>query len=285
MDQNQTSKRQATTSQTHRHPVNATKSDTPFSEHQQLHFTTHLGAIDITFSTTNSSPPVELVTITQDGQTIAETSYTLDLPPDIHPISSHIWRRYQSLHLGNFVIRSGFGLCGCYTHYDPSAPPSFNQPESDTEHASGCVELMRCLQAYYPHLLSAELFERAKNLLNDHDIGEVTYGDHPDDGSQIRAEKDQAELINFTCAAAHLPTHLRAQLISDFLAFQDPLSPKLAPQVAQFAQLAKVIDKCETILSAMLYESSGHPGDLHYKRQHFTPPHHSRFALHCRYQR
>jgi len=190
----------------------------------------------------------------------------------IHPSSLKIWRRYETNHLGNYVIRSGLGFCGAYgPSYNPDAPPNFRRPESDTEHASGCVELMYCLQIFYPNLLTPELFYRAEHLLKNHDIGENHYGDRPDDGSQDKSEKDRIELKGFILAASYLPTSARTTAISDFVCFQNPLSPHHSPDVARLAQLARVVDKLEAILSGIAHEKLGVSGDMQYKEQHYTP--------------
>lgn len=220
---------------------------------QIIQINTSTGVTEVHFSDT---PTAQNIIIKKDNQTILETKRIIEpVTPDVHPISLDIWRRYEAVHLGNFIIRSGFGLCGCYDSYQPEINP--RRQESDTEHASGCVELLRSLAAYYPNLLSPKLYHRAEHLLKDHDIGENNYGDHPDDGSQNRQEKDQAELANFILSTARLPANLRQTAVEDFIRFQDPFCAQHPKKLAQMAQLAKVVDKLEAILSSATYEKSG----------------------------
>lgn len=238
---------------------------------QTIKIVTSAGDIEVNFYVTaGSAVETQHVSVLQNGHQITKRAYPIKQFANIHPNSLDIWRRYECIRLGNLVVRSGFGLCGCYENYHPDSPPNPRHPESDTEHASGCVELVRSLQAYYPELLTPELYHRAEHLLKDHDLGENEYGDRPDDGSQNRSEKDQAELVGFALAVARLPAALRETAISDFICFQDPTFTGYSEEVAHLVQLAKVIDKFEAILSGAVYEKSGAPGDLFYKEHHYS---------------
>lgn len=168
------------------------------------------------------------------------------------------------------MIRSGFGLCGGYNNYHPDEPPNPYRRESTNEHAGGCVELARSLQIFCPRLLPATLFPRMEHLLADHDLGENSYGDAPDDGSQNRLEKDAAELQEFIRIAQYLPADARQIAIEDFKCFQDPLNPNYPLDISHMVQLAKAIDKAEAVLSAAVRESLGVRLDLHYKSTHFS---------------
>ena len=246
------------------------KGGDPLDQKQSIKIVTSTGDIEVNFYVTvGSTVTTQHVVITQNDTPIAHQSYDLNYPTGIHPASLDIWRRYERVRLGNLVIRSGFGLCGCYEYYDPYALPNPRHQESDTEHASGCVELIRSLETYYPNLLTPELYRRAEHLLKDHDLGENEYGDRPDDGSQNRSEKNQAELTGFALASARLPANLRATAISDFICFQDPTFAGFPEEIAHLVQLAKVVDKSEAVLSAIAYEKSGAPGDLFYKEHHY----------------
>lgn len=238
---------------------------------QTIKVATTTGDIEINFYVTaDSAVQIQHVTFTQNGQTIAHKSYAVERISGIHPYSLDIWRHYETVRRGHLVIRSGFGLCGCYNKYQPNSPPDPHRQESDTEHASGCVEIVRSLAAYYPDLLTPNFYRRAEYLLKDHDLGENEYGDHPDDGSQNRAEKDRSELISFALATAHLPAQLRQTLVADFIRFQDPLFPGHPRALAELVQLAKVVDKIEAILSATFYEKTGAAGDLFHKEEHYS---------------
>ena len=238
---------------------------------QTIKIVTSTGNIEVNFFVTSESPAIQHVVISQNGHTIAHETSPLESFAGVYFYSLHIWRRYEIVHRGNFITRSGFGLCGCYNEYQPDASPNYHRPESDTEHASGCVELLRSCEAYYPELLSPELYRRAEHLLKDHDLGENEYGDQPDDGSQNLTEKNRSELINFVLDVAHLPATTRATAISDFISFQYPSSPHNPTEIARLAQLAKVIDKLETILSGAYYEKFGSAGNLAHKQKYYSP--------------
>lgn len=231
-----------------------------------------------TISIKNSSGIVQ-VQISRDSVSTSLNGKPLDsysLPPQeindlVHPASPKIWYRYEQFHSGHLVIRSGFGLYGVYgKSYSPLAPPDNRHPESDTEHAAGCVGLMHNLRLYYPELLPCYLYDRAEQLLVSHDLGEGAYGDRADDGSQDKAEKNRVELINFAVAAAHLPEPARTILIEDFIRFQDPLCPYYPLPIAQMIQLARTVDKFEAVLSGLTYEKAGIKGDLSYKAEHHS---------------
>lgn len=208
---------------------------------------------------------------TKLGNTLLEEQTLADLDPgQANPRSVAIWRRYQQVHAGNFVVRSGLGNYGCYgKSYNPLQPSDAPYYQSDSEHANTCVELLRNLRYHYPDLLPAAFYFRAEQLLASHDLGENAYGDRPDDGSQNRSEKDRIELINFAAAAATLPPAVRAVAIADFIRFQDPLCRHYAPLEGQMAQLARCVDKADAVLSGLIYEQSGRPGNLLHKHQSF----------------
>lgn len=215
-------------------------------------------------------------TVQKDDSRTCTSQFVLPLPSSrpyahIYPDSARIWRFYQQAHAGNFVNRSGFGACEVYgDDYQLGAPIDPHRIESTTEHASGCVAVLESLQWFYPQLLNNSGFERAKKLLRYHDLGENTYGDHMDDGSQNVDEKDWVELCSFASSIASLPAADREELIRDFIYFQNPTDSHIIRNIDlwQYVQLARVIDKLEAILSATFYESMGASGSLEYKDKH-----------------
>lgn len=226
-------------------------------------------------------------------------TYTVEVKSPDHPISDHqtnsirladnisvpsalIWQHYQLAHRGNLVIRSGFGLLGCYGDLYQQAIAEHNlprRPESDTEHASGCVELVKSFASHYPDLLPPNSYRRAENLMKYHDIGENQYGDRPDDGTQNKREKDYSELLGFASTAALLDPNERKVLIEDFIRFQHPLSKNFTDEERQLAQFARLIDKGETILSGLIYEKNGHGGTFRKKAHWHTISEQDKFYL------
>lgn len=227
------------------------------------------GLISVRFETERTGATMDrMIRLYVEGTEVGNKHVAYDLPAGVHHASVSTWRKYQDARQGNLVVRSGFGLCGCYDSYDQSAPLNPRHPESDTEHACGCIEIMKCLGWYYPMLLAPGYFGRAETLLKYHDTGENFYGDHPDDGSQNRDEKDFTELMELAATVADLPITEQRQLIEDFVHFQSPLFPNYPQNEAEMVQLARAVDKLETILSAAAYEKAGAGGTLVYKEQH-----------------
>lgn len=185
----------------------------------------------------------------------------------VHPNSVNIWQRYEYVHRTNFVIRSGFARCGCYgTSFRQSYlnGHDYFRPESVTEHANGCLEILHCLESFYPKLLSKDEYHRAWFLLKDHDNGEIIVNDQPDNGTQD-ANKHEREWQAFEQSVQYFPDNVAFALKRDFSAFQQPLMP-FPNELNRLAQLARVIDKNEALLSGLFYEAYGTPGDLcHHK--------------------
>lgn len=209
-------------------------------------------------------------TIITINDEIIDRSTHLHLANDIHPTSFKIFDFYRHVHRGNFVIRSGFGACGCYgPSYQLRSPHNPHKPESDTEHAAGCTLLLQCLRWFYPDLLSLDDYACAENLLRLHDIGENDIGDQMDDGSQDTATKDRDELSSFASAITYLPPIVRERLIRDFVYFQNPLDTRIPKVSIHRIQLARTIDKLEAILSGVIYEAKGAAGTLDHKNSHY----------------
>ncbi|MBR2709770.1 hypothetical protein IKE72_01685 [Candidatus Saccharibacteria bacterium] len=181
-----------------------------------------------------------------------------------------IWQTYKNVRAGDLIIRSGFGLTGVY-EYDQKAGLSFRHHESDTEHAAGCIEIARNLSRAFPDLFSGSEWLRIFDLLKYHDLGEVAYGDRPDDGTQNAAEKDAIELIAFRSAITYLPSDDAGTLLWDFWTFQrvDSFSQNNSSHF-RLACFARLCDKLDAVLRAIIYELNGVSGDLKYKEEHFS---------------
>ena len=178
-----------------------------------------------------------------------------------------IWQTYKNVRAGDLVVRSGFGLCGVY-EFDPNAGPNYRHPESDTEHAAGCIEIARCLMRAYPQIFTTDEWLRIFDLLKYHDLGETAYGDHPDDGTQDTEEKNSIELSTFTKLVAFLLSDGDDNLLQDFQSFQnlDSKSKHDDPRY-YLASFCKLCDKLDAVLHAIIYELNGVGGDLAYKEQ------------------
>lgn len=237
---------------------------------QKVLIPTDHGDIEVSFmDRRHQSELIHDAVVTINGKTIDRPAH-LHLANDVHPTSFKIFEFYRHVHEGNFVIRSGFGACGCYgPSYQFNSPHNPHKPESDTEHAAGCALLLQCLRWFYPDLLSPDDYARAEILLRLHDIGENDIGDQMDDGSQDAATKDRDELSSFASAIAYLPPTVRARLIRDFIYFQNPLDTWIPNASIHCTQLARTIDKLEAILSGAIYEAKGAAGTLAHKNSHY----------------
>lgn len=233
---------------------------------QVISVRTSTGVIEVCYKHDPLTSLAQEVTISINGVPLGSNQSKSPYPDGVLPSSVDIWQKYQHAHYGNFVVRNGFGLCGCYGNdYTYGDPPNYLRQESDTEHACGCVELINNLSYHYPALLSSYLYERAEILLKNHDLGENSCGDIPDDGNQDPSSKNRNELENFVAVALHLPVTIRQNLVADFIRFQDPLFPDYPPAISRMIQLAKAVDKIEAVLSAILREKLSHRGDLTFK--------------------
>ena len=192
-------------------------------------------------------------------------------------IPRQIWEMYQRFHMGDRVARSGNYLCGVYTK--PADPSDFDYIENDTIHASSCEELAHDILRFYPELIEEHLRGRIIQFLRYHDLGELLVGDRPDDGSCNKADKVLEELETFCVAINVLPVESQEVLIRDFILFEYALSPEeLLPGVngdwseddGRAMQFAKLCDKADAVLHALVYEIEDRPGDLQHKILHFN---------------
>ncbi len=182
-----------------------------------------------------------------------------------------IWQTYKCVRRGDLVIRSGFGLCGIYS-YEKGEGFDYHHPESDSEHANGCIEIARNISRAFPKLFTTEEWQRIYDLLKYHDLGEIDYGDHPDDGTQNVEEKNAVEIDAFEKSIAYLPPEDANILLRDFQSFQMlDLGLVIDEEHYKLASFAKLCDKLDAVLRAILYELNGAGGDLAYKELYHPP--------------
>ncbi len=180
--------------------------------------------------------------------------------------SMRIWKSYKSYRSNDIVIRSGSGLCGVYK-FDPKNPTDKNYVESDTLHSTTVEELAINVFRYYPMLFNYEDKERILKLLRYHDLGETV--DNPDDGSKDRDEKFAEELETFINKISNLPVWEQHQLIKDFVIFENAGEDIWNDHDKCVMQFAKLCDKADAPLGALIYESQERHGSLLYKKEHF----------------
>jgi hypothetical protein len=193
-----------------------------------------------------------------------KNDYSIDNTPNI---SKSIWEMYKSYRSNDSVVRSGSGLCGVY-RFDPKHPIKKDYVESDTLHSTTVEELARNIFRFYPALFDDQDQSRIVNLLRYHDLGETV--DNPDDGSKDRDEKFEEELETFIDKISSLPIPEQEALIRNFIIFENAGLEYWLEEDKCVMQFAKLCDKADAPLGALLYELQGRPGSLLYKRDHFN---------------
>lgn len=177
-----------------------------------------------------------------------------------------IWQMYKNYRSNDVVIRSGSGLCGVYP-YNPKQPLEKNYIESDTVHSTTVEELAQNIFRFFPAIFDMHDQKRIINLLRYHDLGETV--DNPDDGSKDHTEKFKEELGTFISKISSLVPALQEQLIRDFIMFENASWLFWNEEDKSLMQFAKLCDKADAPLGALLYELQGRNGSLLYKKEHF----------------
>ena len=179
-----------------------------------------------------------------------------------------IWKTYVNYRSGDKVIRSGSGLCGVYD-FDPDVPFDFNYKETDTIHSTTAEELATNIFRFYPDLLIPEDQARVIQLLRYHDLGEDVVGDKADDGSTPKDVKFTVELTEFVKKIEHLPNTVQQRLIKDFIMFENANDPRWSDRDKAVLQFAKLCDKTDAPLGALLFETQGREGSLLFKKNKY----------------
>lgn len=207
------------------------------------------------------------VTINLDGTVVTTGNKSeLEEAPLEFNSPKAIWDMYKNYRSNDSVIRSGSGLCGVY-RFDPKNPTMKDYRESDTLHSTTVEELARNIFRFYPALFSIEEQMRIINLLRYHDLGETI--DNPDDGSKDKDEKFEEELLTFTNKISSLFPADQERLIRDFVIFEHAGLEIWPEEDRKILQFAKLCDKTDAPLGALIYELQDRHGSLKYKKDHF----------------
>lgn len=167
-----------------------------------------------------------------------------------------IWHGYCRVKNQMMVIRSGFGMYGVYP-YDLNEPIVEVRSESDAEHAYGCGVLINLIAMHFPEMITPEEAFWYKFLMDVHDLGECDDGDIPDDGKRDEELKNRRELQTIMKFGETFLPGKNADLTAFFREFQSR-STKRGRNVF-------CLDKVETVLQGLRYESTGHGGDISVK--------------------
>lgn len=167
-----------------------------------------------------------------------------------------IWRCYQRLKSESEVIRSGFGLYGVY-QFDMAKPFDRQRSESDLEHTAGLTWLTALVSMFYPGLIPASQMALSMLVALVHEIGETELGDIPDDGLRDENKKRAIEHEVLQGLISDLPPFFRRRILIGFT--------ELQARTTERGRIMYCLDKLETILQGLIYESEGRGGDYHYK--------------------
>lgn len=202
------------------------------------------------------------------GDGTIQISGILPFDPKEHELNIplSIWKMYQNYRSNDSVIRSGSGLCGVYP-YDPKQSIDTHYIESDTLHSTSVEELARNIFRFYPGMFDVHDQKQIIELLRYHDLGETI--DNPDDGSKDHDEKFAEELETFVNKISYLVPAMQEQLIRDFIIFENAGMQVWDKDQRDLMMFAKLCDKTDAPLGALLYESQGRPGSLLHKKEHF----------------
>ena len=225
---------------------------------------------------------------TPNGELIVNVPETVNLTP-----AERVWRSLVIQRLQDLTIRSGMVFCGVYpnstvpehppANYDASGRIAYSGigcdiPETVTHHVRSCIAFTRLLSNEFPVLFKPNIVATRDNMISlfeYHDGDEPFFGDMPDDGSQDKKSKDERELQTFLRNIAYLSDeNLKANLVKAFVHFQyctplHALYPGWTARDRDIAQLTRLIDKTDAILSTLLAERTGHAGRLNHKAHHY----------------
>lgn len=206
------------------------------------------------------------ISIMSDG-TIQISGLTSSCKPDEkYNGPKNIWDMYKNYRSNDVVVRSGSGLCGVY-RYDPKHPIKRDYVESDTLHSTTVEELAQDIFRFYPAMFDIFDQRRIIQLIRYHDLGETV--DNPDDGSKDHDEKFQEELATFITKISSLPIAIQEDLIRDFIVFENAGMDIWQEDQKKLMMFAKLCDKVDAPLGALLYEMQDRPGSLLFKKEHF----------------
>jgi len=144
------------------------------------------------------------------------------------------------------IFRSGFSIWGAC----PGGQDIKNIPQNDAEHCNGMHAIVVLLLMFFPELsIAAELAIVLHRITFFHELGEISIGDIPDDGSK-NAQNDLMERdYVFNIIDECLPNEYGEATKQMYMSFQN--------RSDELGKLAYLIDKMDAILRGLAYEKSG----------------------------
>ena len=180
--------------------------------------------------------------------------------------SRRIWLTYRNYRENDKVVRSGSGYCGVY-RFNPAYPFKPDYVETDTLHSTTAEEIAQLFFRFYPGLFDIYEQKRIVLLLRYHDLGEDM--DIPDDGSVSLDEKFEKELGIYASKISFLPPFMQEVAIRDFIMFEHASFECWSDKDKRIMQFAKLCDKLDAPIGALIYELQGRKGTLRFKDEHF----------------
>lgn len=216
------------------------------------------------------------ISILEDGSNkkIGEAQVLLEKSDFFTKIGARIWHSYRCTRMGDYRIRSGASHYGCYT---PDENLKTYREESLSEHMLGAMTLFRMVTAEYL-LLDSNMILRGLDFLRYHDLGEVEFGDIPDNGERDKELCDKREYISLCQKTALLDTNLRLLILYDFNLFNKKEHGLKNEKEKLLFSLLKMSDKTDAILRGLIYEQNGYIGRLNKMRVREASPSEIRYA-------
>lgn len=224
------------------------------------------------------SPNTEIFKISvfeeESDKKVGEVQVILEKSDFFTRIGARIWHSYRCARMGDYRTRSGASQYGCYT---PDENLKTYREESLSEHMLGAMTLFRMVTTEYL-LLDSTMVLRGLDFLRYHDLGEVEFGDIPDNGERDKELCDQREYISLCHKTALLDTDPRISILYYFNIFNKNEQDLTDQEEKLFISLLKMSDKTDAILRGLVYEQNGYIGKLSKMRARDASPSEIRYA-------
>lgn len=172
-----------------------------------------------------------------------------------------LFEAYWEMFFWNFAVRAGYNMTGVNRSFNDRGEPrpydlvfDYSLPQTDGAHLCMLTQLITLLRLFYPERVSSHLAEQALFYMPSiHELGELNGGDVADDGRRDEKTKDAEEtafaLSFFERACDDYGSRLvMKNNVGDFF-------KHFTAADTNEACFYKCLDKCEAILSNLVYES------------------------------
>lgn len=199
-----------------------------------------------------------------------------------------VWRDYRKIRLGDKVTRNGFyRMHSCFTvdeliiELESKFPglddrqkstiismlrridgAGVHRIESVSEHTRGAMALAQSISRFMPEVIPPAELPRYLELLQYHDLAENETGDIVDNGERDSNEKEKQEYNYMLKATEDWPAVNRNRLLRDYRIFLRPTDDSWSLVDRTFGENAKLCDKLDAVLRAIIYEANQASGEF-----------------------